>query len=136
MNGPIRILCEIAMELCEQARAEPQRECCGLLAGRDGAIRRLFPAANVASNPGTKYEIAAEELFRLMRDIRGAGLEMLGIYHSHPHGENVPSRRDIEHAYYPDAIYFIISPLADAPQPVRAFSIRGGRASELETEII
>ena len=131
MNGPIRILCEIAMELCEQARAEPQRECCGLLAGRDGAIRRLFPAANVASNPGTKYEIAAEELFRLMRDIRGAGLEMLGIYHSHPNGAEEPSPTDVATAGYPDVAYFIVSHISDANPQVRAFSIRDGHISEM-----
>ncbi len=44
-----------------------------------------------------------------MREIRAAGLELLGIYHSHPTGENKPSARDIERAYYPEAAYFIVS---------------------------
>ena len=70
-----------------------------------------------------------------MRDIRAAGLELLGIYHSHPNSDNLPSLRDIERAYYPDAAYFIISPRADAPQPIRAYSIREGRWAELEIEI-
>lgn len=70
-----------------------------------------------------------------MREIRAASLELLGIYHSHPNGKNEPSPRDIERAYYPDAAYFIVSPLPDAPQPVRAFSIRDGRATELEIEV-
>jgi len=107
-----------------------------LLAGRDAVITRAFPATNAASNPATSYEIAPEELFRLMREIRGARLELLGIYHSHPNGENAPSPRDIERAYYPDAAYFIVSPLPDAARPVRAFSIRGGRATELEIRIV
>jgi len=112
------------------------QECCGLLAGRDGIIAQAFAARNVASDPARGYEIAPEDLFKLMREIRGAGLDLLGIYHSHPNGENKPSPRDIERAYYPDAAYFIISPQPDAPQPVRAFSIRDGLASELTIQII
>ena len=81
------------------------------------------------------YEIAPEELFRLMREIRAAGLELMGIYHSHPNGNNEPSPRDIERAYYPDVAYFILSPHANRPQPVRAFSIREGRAIEMEIQV-
>ncbi len=68
--------------------------------------------------------------------MREAGEELLGIYHSHPSGENVPSARDIERAYYPEAAYFILSPRGDAAQPARAFAIRDGRASELTIKIL
>ena len=122
--------------ICSAARQDVVRECCGLLAGREGAITRIFPAANVAANPATSYEIAPEELFRLTREIRAASLELLGIYHSHPNGINEPSPRDVERAHYPDAAYFIVSPLPDAPQPVRAFSIRDGRVTELEIQLV
>jgi proteasome lid subunit RPN8/RPN11 len=132
----IRIRREILASLLDQARREPNLECSGLLAGRDSVITLALPAANVAANPATAYEIAAEDLFRLMREIRAAGLELLGIYHSHPAGENKPSAQDIERAYYPDAAYFILSPRKDAPQPVRAFSLCNGRASELEIQIV
>lgn len=117
------------------AQRQPERECCGLLAGRDGVITHVFPAENVAADPSKNYELAPKEIVRLMREFRAAGLEFLGIYHSHPNGENAPSARDIELAYYSEEIYFIISPRADAPRPVRAFSIRDGRSAELEIEI-
>ena len=122
--------------MVEHARREPQHECCGLLAGRDGVITRVLPATNAASNPARSYEIAPEELFQLMREMRAAGLELLGIYHSHPQGANAPSPRDVERAYYPDAAYFIISPRSDAARPVRAFSIRDGRVTELEIQVL
>jgi len=111
-------------------------ECFGLLAGRDGVITKAYPAKNVAANPATAYEIAPREIFDLMREMRAAGLDLLGIYHSHPNGKNEPSPRDIESAYYPDAAYFIISPLPTAPRPIRAFSIRDGRVMELEIQIL
>lgn len=136
-------------------------ECCGLLAGRGAAITRILPARNAAKRPDSEYEIAPEELFRLMREIRSAGLEMLGIYHSHPSGENAPSASDLARAFYPEAVYFILSPREEGekaeeaertptlalrarmghpdpqtqkqPQPaVRAFAIRDGAAQELE----
>ena len=81
------------------------------------------------------YEIAPLELFSLFRRMREQSLDHLGIYHSHPRGENVPSRRDIEAAYYPDTAYFIISPRQDAARPVRAFEIRDGQVRELEIHI-
>ena len=82
-----------------------------------------------------EYAIAPKELFRSMREIREAGLEFMGIYHSHPTGDNKPSTRDIDQAYYPDIAYFILSPRKDAAKPVRAFSIRDGKTEELDIQI-
>ena len=132
----IRLPSGIAAALLKQARKNPGEECCGLLAGCHGAITRAFPAINTAPQPTTAYEIAPEELFGLMRQIRTAALEFLGIYHSHPGAENVPSATDVDRAYYPDVAYFIVSPRLDAQRPIRAFSIRDGVASEFEIQIV
>jgi proteasome lid subunit RPN8/RPN11 len=123
-------------EMLSNVRREPLAESCGLLAGRDGTITRVFAATNAANDPARNYEIAPEELFRLMREFRAAKFELLGIYHSHPNGKNEPSARDIELGYYPGTAYFILSPLPDALRPVRAFSIRDGCATELKIQII
>jgi proteasome lid subunit RPN8/RPN11 len=130
MNA-VSVTREVLERLLEEARRDPARECCGLLAGRDGVITTVMPATNALASP-TAYEIAPDELFTLFRQVRDAGLEHLGIYHSHPNGENAPSSRDVELAYYPDAAYFIVSPRADAARPVRAFAIREGGVRELE----
>ncbi len=114
------------------ARRDASVECCGLLAGRNGAITQIFPAANAAENSATSYEIAPKEIFERMRAMRAAGMEMLGIYHSHPNGKNEPSPRDIERAYYSEAAYFIVSPGENVERPMRAFSIRDGRVEEIE----
>lgn len=118
----------------EAAKTSAQ-ECCGVLAGRDEIITHIFPATNVLAS-ATAYEIAPQELFRVMKGIRAAKLHMMGIYHSHPAGENRPSRSDVERAFYPETPYFILSPLPGAPQPVRAFSIREGQVAELKIESI
>ena len=109
---------------------KPNIECCGLLAGRDGVITAIFPATNSLSS-ATSYEIAPRELFQLFRTLRAENLAHLGQYHSHLTTENVPSPTDIEQAGYPDQAYFIVSLLAGAPNPVRAFFIHDGCAREL-----
>jgi proteasome lid subunit RPN8/RPN11 len=132
VTARIRIASELLPQLLTRSCQESPREVCGLLAGRDGIITHALPATNAATDPAVSYEIASEELFRLMREMRAARLELLGIYHSHPNGKNEPSPRDVERAYYPDAACFIISPRSAAARPVRAFSIRDGHVIELE----
>ncbi len=118
----------------EEAAKTLGQECCGLLAGRDGIITHIFPATNAHSKPATAYEIAPQELFRVMKELREEKLQLQGIYHSHPRGDNFPSATDVERAFYPDTPYFILSSLPDAPQPVRAFLIRDGEVNELGIE--
>jgi proteasome lid subunit RPN8/RPN11 len=135
MSGTVRVRNEVLARLQQEARRVPGEECCGLLGACDDVITRIFPAVNALAS-ATAYEIAPQELFFILREMRAAGLELLGIYHSHPVGENRPSTRDIERAFYPDAAYFILSPLPAASRPVRAFSIRDGRATELDIEVL
>ena len=131
MPAPIRIRREVLESLIEEARRDPAIECCGLLAGTGAVITEIFPARNALASP-TAFEIAPEELFRLFHQMRDRGLDHLGIYHSHPTTDNAPSPSDIDRAYYPDAIYLVLSPQANAPRPVRAFEIRDGAAMEKE----
>ena len=128
---PIRIHMEILQEMLEHARREPQIECCGLLAGRDGVITHIFPVTNSLAS-ATAYEIAPKVLFELFRTLRDKRLIHLGHYHSHLASENYPSRTDIEQAGYPDQAYFIVSLLETVPKPIRAFSIRSGVVQELD----
>lgn len=133
MHEIVRIERRVFDDLLAEARANPRIECCGLLAGRDATISLLLPAKN-ALESDKAYEIAAAELFALFRRIRAEGWEHLGIYHSHPSGENVPSRVDLERAFYPDVAYLIISPQI-AARPIRAFRIVEGSARELALQL-
>ncbi len=136
MHEMVRIKKEILERLKKSVLQDPQEECCGLLAGRCCAvIVRDFAATNALAS-AAEYEIAPKELFQHLREIREAALELMGIYHSHPNGDNKPSARDIEQAYYPDVAYFVLSPRKDAPKPVRAFSIQDGKSVELDIEVV
>ena len=135
MHDFLRMSRAVFDRLLVEARANPEIECCGLLAGRDALISAVLPARN-ALQSSSSYEIAPAELFALFRRMRAKGLEHLGIYHSHPKGDNAPSPLDLEHAFYPDAAYLIVSPNAGASGPIRAFRIIEGRARELSLEIV
>jgi proteasome lid subunit RPN8/RPN11 len=125
-------------QMLAHARRQPHRECCGILAGQNGVITQAFAAKNVAADPVRNYEIAPREIARLVAELRKRKLDFLGIYHSHPNWmeANEPSPTDIALAYFPDAAYFIVSPRPYAANPIRAFSIRDGRAMELEIRVV
>jgi proteasome lid subunit RPN8/RPN11 len=135
MPPPVRITAAARDALLAHARREPALECCGLLAGRDGVIFTVLPARNALAS-ATAFEIAPIELFELFHRMRSLGLEHMGIYHSHPVGQNTPSRRDIERAYYPGVAYFILSPRAGAANAVRAFTIRDDSTEQLPIEVV
>ena len=57
-----------------------------------------------------------------MNEIDDAGLDLVGIYHSHVSSPAYPSRTDAEQAFWPDAVYVIVS-LAGGGAEVRGYRI-------------
>ena len=135
MSEVVRISRGVFERLLSEARINPEIECCGLLAGRDGLISTVLPAKNALQSAKT-YEIAPAELFAIFRRMRAEALEHLGIYHSHPKGENSPSSLDVERAFYPEAAYVIVNPQPAANRPIRAFRIRQGQTREIDLQMI
>jgi proteasome lid subunit RPN8/RPN11 len=112
----------------EASRAHPA-ECCGLLAGRDGRVEKLYPVPNTAEDPSRRYEMDPAELWAARRAARDAGHEVIGFYHSHPRTPPFPSSLDVERAYYPEAVYAIAA--LEPRFEVRAFRIVDGHSREL-----
>jgi len=116
-------------EIVDRARDAFPRECCGVLAGTGNSVERVFPVANVAPAPETRYEMAPVELWDARRRATAEGLEVVGFYHSHPISEPRPSTYDIQRAYYPEAVYVIVGV---EPEPrIRAFRIALGCVYEI-----
>ncbi len=121
-------------EMLRHAWAEAPLEACGLLGGREGRPERFFPTPNAEKSP-VRYAIAPRDLLRVMREIEGAGMELVAIFHSHPATQAYPSATDIRLAFWPDAVYAILS-LADPAAPLlRAFFIRDGKVQEVPVVI-
>jgi [CysO sulfur-carrier protein]-S-L-cysteine hydrolase len=112
-------------------------EICGLLAGRGSAVTRLFRARNKEQERArVRYEIDPIDLLQIFREIDEAGLEHVGIYHSHTHTQAYPSATDIRLAFYPDALYFLVSLMDERDPAVRAFWIKDGEVTEEPIEIV
>jgi proteasome lid subunit RPN8/RPN11 len=109
-------------EMLAQAVAELPNECCGLLAGRDVRVTHRYPLTNALASPN-QYESDPKEMFVAMKDMRQKGTDLLGIYHSHPTSEPVPSRTDLVRNWYgPDVVFMIISLMRVEPR-VRAWRL-------------
>ncbi len=111
--------------ILEQARREYPNEACGILAGSNGPIRveRVYPMTNADHSPAT-YLMDPQEQFRVFKEMRKDGLDLVAIYHSHTASPAYPSRRDRDLAFYPEAVYLIVT-LLDHERPAgRAFRIR------------
>jgi [CysO sulfur-carrier protein]-S-L-cysteine hydrolase len=122
-------------QLVAQAQAAFPIEACGLLAGENGRVRRLYPITNVLHSPSA-YLMDARQQVEAMLQMEAHGWELLAIYHSHPHGPAEPSATDIAQAYYPDALYLILS-LAEQARPLlRAFRIGDGQVEEKEWQLV
>lgn len=120
-------------QMLEQAKSEAPVEACGILAGKDGAIEKLYRMTN-ADQSSDHFMMKPEEQFKVAKNIRAAGLEMLAIYHSHPESPARPSAEDIRLAFTPDVVYVIVS-LQNAEPAVKGFLIEDGNVSEVPVGI-
>jgi [CysO sulfur-carrier protein]-S-L-cysteine hydrolase len=123
------------------AQSQLPLECCGLLVGSEGAealsgsVSRFIPISNRLAS-ATEYEMEPAELIASLRSLRQSGEKFLAIFHSHPRGPAVPSTRDIDRAYYPEAAHVIASLVSAETPEVRGFRIVDGEAIEIELRVI
>jgi [CysO sulfur-carrier protein]-S-L-cysteine hydrolase len=116
--------------ILEHCDREYPNEACGILGGRAGKVEKVFSMTNKRPSPHY-YEMDTEQQFQVMKNIRLAGLEMVGIYHSHTGGPAYPSSVDVERAYwpgtalpnYPEACYLIVTLLDRKKPAARVFTI-------------
>jgi proteasome lid subunit RPN8/RPN11 len=90
------------------AAAAPE-EACGLLGGRAGRVGAVTAIENQLHSP-TEFLMEPAAQVQALLAFEQAGLELVGIYHSHPAGPPHPSPTDVARAYYPEAIMLIWSP--------------------------
>jgi proteasome lid subunit RPN8/RPN11 len=108
--------------MIRQAQEEHPNECCGLLAGIDGRVTRIYPIKNIVAldslenadfddvklshlknlSPRNRAEIAfvmdAGEMSSAIKNMRSNNIKLQVVYHSHPQGPNHPSITDIKNA--------------------------------------
>jgi proteasome lid subunit RPN8/RPN11 len=115
-------------------------ECCGLLLGvreRDAVhIHEVRAARNIAEEGRLheRYVVDPRDILAADREGRAAGLEVVGVYHSHPDHPAVPSRRDSELAWEGFA-YLILSIHAGGEAGLRAWQLPAGGSPMQEVAI-
>ena len=121
--------------ILKHVRAEWPNEACGLLGGKSGQVRRVYPVENIYHSP-REYHLDPVEQVRVMLEIEAAGWELSGIFHSHPSGLPFPSATDVAQAFYPDSVYLILAPDAQGEWHGRAFQIQSDHVEEVRLEVI
>jgi proteasome lid subunit RPN8/RPN11 len=89
-------------------------ECCGVLLGKsrpDGNhVAQVVRAGNTRTDSAhNRYNIAPQELVKIQRQARNAGLDIIGFYHSHPDHPAQWSTTDFAEAHWLGCSYVITS---------------------------
>jgi [CysO sulfur-carrier protein]-S-L-cysteine hydrolase len=121
-------------EIVAHARDELPNECCGLIAAENGRAVKLFRTSNAEASP-VRYGLDPREQYQIMMEIERSGWILGAIYHSHTRSPAYPSQTDVNLAFYPGALYLIVS-LQDADRPeLRAYRIVDGEIVEVELSV-
>jgi proteasome lid subunit RPN8/RPN11 len=144
--GPSRVSLprSIREAIVAHARADYPNEACGLVIGdrpaaSGGRPLRFEPTRNRAASP-YRYEIHPEDLLRLTLETEERGETFWAIVHSHVRSPAKPSPTDIGLAFYPDALYVLVSLAPEEADPatgepsLRAWRIVEGAVFEVALE--
>ncbi|MCC6599648.1 MAG: M67 family metallopeptidase [Crocinitomicaceae bacterium] len=112
-------------------------ECCGFLFGREynehRTITEVCPVANAKEgDKKRKYEIFPVDYLKAEKYAETNGLDLLGIYHSHPNHPSVPSEHD-RVAAQPYCSYIIISVTDGAFNTIQSWRLNEDFQFEEET---
>jgi len=117
-------------KVIEHAKSELPHEACGILAGRNDIIAKVYPMQNVSEEPIDNYLMKPEEQLKVFKEIRSQNLELLVIYHSHINHPAYPSPSDIKLAFYPEVFYMILSFFYKSVSDIKLFTLRDEQVNE------
>ncbi len=103
-------------------------EACGVLLGKNGVVTEVVPAPNTRTDSArNRYLIDPLAYLKIERDADRRGLQVLGIYHSHPDVPAIPSQFDLEHAW-PNLSYLIVSVCKGKAVETNSWQLREDRS--------
>ena len=107
-------------------------EACGLLAGKAARAEKMLGVLNQAQSK-VRFVMDPYEQLHAFDWIESNGLDLVGIFHSHPAGPETASATDIAEAAYP--VVQVILSRAGPHWQTRGFWIEDGTASEVTLQI-
>ena len=122
------------VRLCAWAERGYPREACGFLLGRRHAARVHVDAVTEARNitveqAGERYEVAPEDFLAADDLAEASGLEVVGVWHSHPDQSAEPSETDRSNAWAAWS-YIILSVRNGAVSELRSWRLAGEHFDE------
>ncbi len=89
--------------MVEHAQSTFPNECCGAMLGRVDGDRKLVSLAVPIENAyegaqAARYEIKPEDLLAADREARAHGMDLVGIFHSHPDCDAYFSETDLKNS--------------------------------------
>lgn len=120
-------------EMLDHVSRHAPLESCGLLAGNQGRVESVIPVWNQAQS-AVRFVMEPYEQLKAFEQISSNGLELLGIFHSHPAGPETASAIDIAEAAY--KVVHLIWSRTRGPWQVRGFWIENGAAREVSLQIV
>jgi proteasome lid subunit RPN8/RPN11 len=112
-------------EMLQYVKQHTPLESCGLLAGKGEQVEKVLFVRNQAQSP-VRFVMDPYEQLQAFEWIDSQGLELLGIFHSHPAGPETASATDMAEAAY-EAVSVIWS-CSDGQWMARGFWLAGGQA--------
>ena len=137
----LKIPSDLLERIRDHGRKAYPNECCGLLVGcAEGPAKSVIELRAMANaredSPHNRYLIAPDEWLEADRETRGAGLDIVGVYHSHPDHPARPSEFDREHAF-PWYSYIIISVANGEAGDLKSWILRDDRTEfDLEDMVL
>jgi proteasome lid subunit RPN8/RPN11 len=120
-------------EMLEHVDQHVPLEACGLLAGKGDRVEKMIAVQNQAQSP-VRFVMEPYEQLQAFDWIDSHGLDLLGIFHSHPAGPETVSATDIAEAAY-EVVHLIWSRTPGRWQ-ARGFWIENGSAAEVSLQIV
>ncbi len=118
--------------MIDHAHAHAPLEACGLLAGVDSTVRKILLVQNQAHS-AVRFVMNPIEQLNAFAWIESHGMDLLGIFHSHPSGPETVSSTDVAEAAY--AVVQIILARRDERWQARAFWIKDNDYNEVGLQI-
>jgi len=115
-------------EMIRHVEEQAPLEACGLLAGKNDGVEKVILIRNQAQSL-VRFVMDPYEQLEAFEWIESHGLDLLGIFHSHPAGPETVSRTDIAQAAY--EVVHIIWSRPNGPWIARGFWIENGQATEV-----
>jgi proteasome lid subunit RPN8/RPN11 len=108
-------------------------EACGLLAGRTSKVEAVLEVTNQAQSE-VRFVMDPIEQLNAFEWIESNGLDLIGIFHSHPTGPETVSPTDIADAAY--AVVHVILARTNGAWHARGFWIENEKYNEVTLQVI